>query len=159
MLKLYKTIQDMVGFTIAAMVLGLAGSFLGISIVKILGLNVVYPAVNQISGLSTLSFTVLLYTLFLGSIVEETIFRYIFLREILLKLCKTPPSFALVISSVAFGLIHLLNDGNWVYNLPQVVSTIGCGLVFGHAYRKNNLLFVIVLHTLYNLAMIGLSMI
>lgn len=61
----------------------------------------------------------------------------------------------LIITSVAFGLIHAMNvlaGADPILTLSQVVATTGIGLLLGAIYlRSGNLLTVIIIHSLHDI--------
>lgn len=99
-------------------------------------------------GLSIVGY--LAWSMFLVGVVEETIFRYILQDKILEKFLKWKSWMSVPFASVVFGAAHFANAGNWIENLPQVVGATCAGLVLGVAYKKRNLLFVILVHGLYD---------
>lgn len=94
-------------------------------------------------------------TLFVG-IGEETAFRGVALNAVGER---TTVFWAVVVSSVLFGTMHLSNlfsspAGSVV---PQVVITSLVGLLFGWVYvsTRGNLILLIVLHWLYDAALVA----
>lgn len=79
-----------------------------------------------------------------AGIFEELIFRYYILGRI--EYVTDSTLLAVVVSSLLFGLIHIL-DGGW----KSVISTRLFGIFFAVIYvLTGNLLVVIVIHTLWN---------
>jgi hypothetical protein len=84
----------------------------------------------------------------LAPVLEEMLFRGIFLRSFLRRHDRAT---AIVMSSALFGLAHL--------NVYQFVAGFGLGLLAGWLYeRTQSLLPCIVLHASYNCAVIGLGL-
>jgi len=83
----------------------------------------------------------------LGPIVEELIFR-----KAIFGLFKKNGS-AIVVSSLVFGAIHLLNESSLVESLVNGISYFIMGFVFGYIYIKNNrnIVVPIIVHILSNL--------
>lgn len=79
---------------------------------------------------------------FIGPIIEEFLFRFI-LIERTKKISGT--SFALIVSSILFGLLHF-------ENLQIIISSIIAGLIFGVVYiATKNIWCSIVAHSANNL--------
>lgn len=114
-----------------------------------LGLNSpVNSIIKNVFGLSNPTvnhFDTLIFLLgaaILGPIFEEIIFRGIILRGLLLSYS---PKYAIIISSVIFGLIHI--------KLFQIWGAILLGLFFGLIYYKTqNILITIILHSISNMS-------
>lgn len=95
-------------------------------------------------------------TMFMVGVFEEVVFRYIIQKKLFSNLLKFKPVGAIVAASVLFGCAHFVNPGPWLYNLPQVIGAACGGLFLGWAYRKKGLLFVILMHFLYNFTLSAL---
>ena len=84
----------------------------------------------------------------LAPVLEEMLFRGIFLRSFLKRYDRAT---AIVLSSALFGMAHL--------NLYQFLAGFGLGLLAGWLYeRTQSLLPCIVLHASYNSAVTGLGL-
>ncbi len=90
---------------------------------------------------------IFLSAVILGPIAEELIFRLS-----IFKLIKNE-IVALIVSALAFGLIHLLNEVTIVDALINGIVYISLGFVFGYLYIRNkkNIAVNIAIHILYNL--------
>lgn len=94
-------------------------------------------------------------TCLLTAVLEEIIFRYIIFDFILEKkhASKKGVFLSIIISSVIFGLFHILNafSGFSVGVLLQVVysTLIGCMCAFA-LYITSNVIYSIILHTVFN---------
>lgn len=111
----------------------------------------VLTSVNQLSIVETLhsgqAVMMIISVVLLGPIVEELIFR-----KSLFSLFKNK-KLAIIISSLIFGLIHLIAEpslASVIINLPAYLIP---GLVFGYFYAKNdeNILVPTIAHILSNL--------
>lgn len=111
----------------------------------------VLTSVNQLSIVETLhsgqAVMMIISVVLLGPIVEELIFR-----KSLFSLFENK-KLAIIISSLIFGLIHLIAEpslASVIINLPAYLIP---GLVFGYFYAKNdeNILVPTVAHILSNL--------
>lgn len=79
-----------------------------------------------------------------GPIIEEWMFRGIFLKSML---TKTGERNAILISAIVFGLVHMGASLNPV----KVVGAIGLGYYFGHIYAKHgSLVNTMILHSIVN---------
>ncbi len=79
----------------------------------------------------------------MGPLVEELIFR----RTIFVLLARKNIVIAFVISSLLFGLIHVVSAGDYLYIIPYFVM----GLTFAGAYQfSKNIWTPIILHMLWN---------
>jgi uncharacterized protein len=89
----------------------------------------------------------ILSAVILGPIVEELIFR----KAIFGLIRKN--SVALVVSSLVFGLIHLLNEQTFGELIVNGLSYFIMGLVFGYIYIRNNrnIIVPIIVHIVANL--------
>lgn len=98
-----------------------------------------------------LSFLIVLFDCLLIGVAEEGMYRGI-LMGALLK--KTKPVIAILISSVMFSLLHLLNllgglDSSEVVN--QMIFTFIMGLFLGSVYfYTKNILFPILFHSIWD---------
>lgn len=111
----------------------------------------VLTSVNQLSIVETLhsgqAVMMIISVVLLGPIVEELIFR-----KSLFSLFENK-KLAIIISSLIFGLIHLIAEpslASVIINLPAYLIP---GLVFGYFYAKNdeNILVPTIAHILSNL--------
>ena len=94
-----------------------------------------HPALSPFDSL-----TFLIGAIILGPIFEEIIFRGIFLRGLLFSYS---PKYAIIISSVLFGIIHVQPFQIW--------GAILLGLFFGLIYYKTqNIIITIILHSISN---------
>jgi membrane protease YdiL (CAAX protease family) len=93
---------------------------------------------------------VVAWSMFMVGLVEETLFRHILQHRILEGFLKIRPWLAISIASVVFGCAHFINPGDWLVNLPQVVGATFAGYYLGMKYRQFGLLFVIMVHAIYN---------
>lgn len=104
------------------------------------------------SGTFGLVSTVVL-SVFLAPIVEELVFRYAgfaILRKFKIS-SKLEPFIIILTTSLAFGLIHVLND-----DPLQLLFYAGLGGVLGYFYYRSNNIFVpILIHFMWNLFAIG----
>jgi membrane protease YdiL (CAAX protease family) len=89
----------------------------------------------------------ILSAVILGPIAEELIFR-----KAIFGLIKKN-SVALIVSSLVFGLIHLLNEETFSNLLVNGVSYFIMGLIFGYIYIRNkrNIMVPIIVHIVSNL--------
>jgi uncharacterized protein len=89
----------------------------------------------------------ILSAVILGPIVEELIFR----KAIFGLIRKN--SVALVVSSLVFGLIHLLNEQTFGELIVNGLSYFIMGLVFGYIYIRNNRNIIVptIVHIVANL--------
>lgn len=107
-------------------------------------------AANQAMIVETLnsngSFIMILSVVLLGPIVEELIFR-----KTIFSFFKNK-TFAILLSSLVFGLVHLTNESSLVTALINLPSYLIPGLVFGYIYAKNdeNLIAPTLTHILSN---------
>ncbi len=114
---------------------GYLGNFIGSTIVSILG--GADSSLNQ-SGIETLMFSkyaiiMVIIVVFIGPIVEELVFRkalHDFLRSL-----KFPVWLILIISSLLFGFIHVLDEGDLVQVFPYIFMGVALGGV--ELYSKN----------------------
>ncbi|MDR1756965.1 MAG: CPBP family intramembrane metalloprotease [Culturomica sp.] len=103
---------------------------------------------NAIKSLSSYAFTLSLIALFiplLSSVTEEIMFRYVFMFKH--SKFKVLQYTMLLLSSVAFGLIHYLARGSVAATIPYIFA----GLLFGSLYLwKKNIWYNIFTHMLFN---------
>lgn len=87
----------------------------------------------EIVLMSKYGFIMAIITMFIGPIVEELVFRKGIHQ--LLRGYKVPSWAILIISSILFGLIHVLDAGDFVYVFPYIFM----GLVLGglEIYSRN----------------------
>jgi len=78
---------------------------------------------------------------------EEAIFRYLVMDLLFTKVLKLSDNVALALSSLLFGLAHLLNGPG---HLPQVFEAIAMGAVLGYLYRRLGLWAPIFVHASFN---------
>lgn len=100
----------------------------------------------------TFQFDILLMTILVG-LAEEFCFRGL-LIPLFLKQFKGNAYYAVIGSSILFGLMHLINlkSISFGYVSIQVIFAISFGLLLGAIYVKtNNLLLVVTLHMLKDL--------
>lgn len=106
-----------------------------------LGLNGIgYSALESIESATSTSTTVsmFLYASIVGPIVEELVYRGFVLRSFQ----KYGKMFALIVSSVLFGVMHA--------NLPQGIFAFGVGLILGYVALEYSIVWSIVLHIINN---------
>ena len=100
-----------------------------------------YSIENDTSDLimSTPIWVVILVAVIIGPIIEELMFRKVFIDV----LGVYGDRIAIVFSAVAFGIFH--------GNFSQVLYATGIGLIFGYVYTKtSNILHTILLHIAIN---------
>lgn len=105
------------------------------------GLNLIgYSSMASMETASSTSTTIsmFLYAGFIGPIVEELVYRGIVMK----RLEKHGKFFALVISSILFGVMHM--------NLPQGIFATGVGLILGYTAMNYSLKWAIILHIINN---------
>ena len=83
-------------------------------------------------------FFMVLYVAIVGPIVEELVYRGFVMSSIK----KYGKVFAIVVSSVLFGVMHA--------NLPQVVFAVAVGLVLGYVAMEYSIGWAILLHIINN---------
>ncbi len=91
----------------------------------------------------------ILSSIVFAPIVEEIVFRYagFGVLKIAFRDFKYLPLLQIVITSLAFGLVHVLSD-----NILQILFYSGLGAVLGYIYYKSKNIFVpITIHLLWNL--------
>lgn len=122
----------------------------------------IYIAVNiqmvSLKGVPAINVVLMILDCFMVGLYEETIFRG-FVLSLLLKggiERRKQTIFAVVISSVAFGLMHLSNLSKTplIPVLYQVVYATIIGIAFSAILLRTNwnLMWCITLHTLYDIA-------
>ena len=108
-------------------------------------------AINQITIVRALNSPgmplMLLSAIILGPVVEELIFRKAMFG--LIRNVKV----ALIVSSLTFGAIHLLNEASLAHALVNGMSYFVMGFVFGYIYLRSNknIWIPIFVHVLSNL--------
>jgi uncharacterized protein len=94
------------------------------------------PALNQSNIEASLQAPgwplMLLSAMFLGPIVEELIFRKAFFAVF------KNPIIALFVSSITFGLIHVIAEPTFLDAVMTSIPYVLLGFVFGYIYLKNN---------------------
>jgi membrane protease YdiL (CAAX protease family) len=116
-------------------------------------------SINQIAIVRMLNsdgvIFIVLSAVFIGPIVEELIFR-----KSIFGLIKNQ-KFALVLSAVIFGAIHLTSEASLIEALINGISYFTMGVIFGYIYLKNNknIIAPIVIHILVNLVSVVASII
>lgn len=126
----------LVGFMIA--ILGQIGLSVLISFFVESGLDT--ETEQYMFEMSELSLIFLVIPVLIGPILEELVFRYAILGSFM-KRMKT--SYAVILSSLIFGLLHL--------SLINLVIYVFCGIVFSIIYIKTKSIFTpIMAHTFMN---------
>ena len=108
-------------------------------ILNLFGLSVL-EAMELATGYTD-TFSMFLYSCLFAPVVEEIVFRGLVMRG----LEKYGRWFAIVVSSILFGLFH--------GNPAQSPYAFAVGLVMGYAAMEYNLLWAMVLHMINNLAL------
>lgn len=127
----------------------IAGNMLTI-IVSSLFKERVVESVNQASIVDILSTNyaplMIIAVVLLGPIVEELVFR-----KSMFSLFKNKIA-ALIISSLAFGLIHVLGESSIQTMIIAIIPYLVPGLALGYIYLKNdeNIIIPIITHVLLN---------
>ena len=85
-----------------------------------------------------------IYACLVGPIVEELIYRGLVLHSFQ----KYGKMFALIVSSVLFGIMH--------GNLPQGIFATGVGLLLGYVAMEYSIVWSIVLHIINNMVLCDL---
>ncbi len=81
-------------------------------------------------------------TVLFAPVIEEVVFRYTIMSRPNLK-----PTSALLLSSVLFGLIHVISAGDYIY----IILYLAMGLALGYVYqRSQNIWYSIGVHFLQN---------
>ena len=98
------------------------------------------------------SYTIIsmLYIVIIGPVVEEFIFRGIFLRGLLTRYA---PTISIVATSLLFAIIHFnaAPEASLTANVTEVSYALLMGLILGEIYYKSCSLFLcIILHILAN---------
>lgn len=122
--------------------------FMGIQLPIVLIDMVVEKGLNQFGytaegGMETassgsLTITMFLYSSFIGPIVEELIYRGFVMRS----LEKYGKSFAIVVSSVFFGVMH--------QNLIQSIFAVVAGFILGYVAMNYSMKWSVILHIINN---------
>ena len=82
-------------------------------------------------------------TVLLAPVIEEVVFRFTVMGQ-----SKLNPTVALILSSVLFGLIHVVSAGDYIYVIPYLTM----GLALGYVYKRSqNIWYPIGVHFLQNL--------
>jgi membrane protease YdiL (CAAX protease family) len=108
-------------------------------------------SVNQSIILESLrgggAFLMILSAVILGPIVEELIFRKAFFGII------SNQKIAMVVSSLLFGLIHVLAEPTFLDLVINIIPYVIIGFVFGSIYIKHqkNIFIVTIIHMITNL--------
>lgn len=96
-------------------------------------------------------YSVLFYTIFAVGLFEEIFFRgYIYKK--LVDICEAK-WFAVLISSIIFGMCHLVGNGNLLQNMPQVLVSTIMGIfycVLREKIKNCALISLIVIHGIYD---------
>jgi len=87
---------------------------------------------------------------YVGS-VEEAVFRYMIQDRLFGFVCRLPEWASLILASIIFGSVHLLNPAGMPNTIPQAVGACFAGLWLGRIYRKQGLHMAILTHALYDL--------
>ena len=119
------------------------------------GLGATAPLIDNVPNL--VPAWKLAWHFFLVGCVEECVFRYVLQDRILGLFIKRWHWIAILIAAIAFGAMHFMNPGDWIYNLPQVMGATAAGLYLGKKYRERSLLFVILVHGGYDFLITVLS--
>ncbi|MCL1948882.1 MAG: CPBP family intramembrane metalloprotease [Turicibacter sp.] len=83
-------------------------------------------------------------TVLLAPLVEELIFR----KTLMGSMKKLPAVLSILISSMLFGLIHVVSGGDYIFIIPYMAM----GIPLGWSYYKNqNIWFPIGIHMMQNL--------
>ncbi len=81
-------------------------------------------------------------TVLFAPVIEEVVFRYTIMSRPNLN-----PTLALLLSSVLFGLIHVISAGDYIY----IILYLAMGLALGYVYqRSQNIWYSIGVHFLQN---------
>ena len=107
----------------------------------------VNQAIIEASLQSDGSILMILSAVFLGPVVEELIFRKAFFGII------KKEKLAMIISSITFGLIHVISEPTLLDLLINIIPYVVMGFVFGFLYVKHqkNLVIVTLVHIITNL--------
>lgn len=109
------------------------------AVLNLFGLSVLESM--ELATANTDTFSMFLYTALAAPVVEEIIFRGLVMRG----LEKYGKHFAILISSILFGLFH--------GNIVQSPYAFAVGLVLGYAAMEYNILWAMVLHMVNNLVL------
>ncbi|HOI86088.1 MAG TPA: type II CAAX endopeptidase family protein [Acholeplasmataceae bacterium] len=127
----------------------IASSFLSTYLSELLALDI-GEAVNQqaIIGAVQSNFGILMVisAVFIGPVIEELVFR-----KALFGLIKKD-SIALIVSTLIFGLIHVVGEASIAEAIVNGVSYFVMGFVFGYIYLKNerNIWVPTIVHIINN---------
>ena len=101
------------------------------------------PATHPVYQAASLSLPLLMALVVLGVVFEEWLFRGVLLR----KLVRFGRLRALALSSIVFGLFHLIDPGSYPFAfIPPTVA----GIFLGAAYLKGGLKVAVPAHIGYN---------
>lgn len=115
-----------------------AGSLIGMLISGFKGSEIINPVEEFLENSNI--FVQAIYTVLLGPIMEEYVFRKVLLNKV--KRFGDLP--AIMITAVAFGLTHL--------NLSQFIYGTTLGILFAYiALRTNTIRYTIIIHIMINL--------
>lgn len=106
-----------------------------------------------LKSINTLSFMISIFDLILSVIIEELIFRFIFLN-VLINDYKMKDYKAIILSSLFFSLIHLFNifTNDFVNVFAQIGYCLVLGLITGCFYLLSGKKWVpIAIHLIFNL--------
>jgi len=127
--------------TLIAEALMLFGSFIGNYMSHIIGLLLGFTPSNSLDEMleGTPIWLIILSVVILAPIVEEIIFR----KMIIDRLSRFGGAFSVIISSVAFALIHA--------NIYQFPYAFAVGLLLGYVYyRSGDIRYTIAIHMIMN---------
>ena len=156
--KKFKKSDALTMFKICAMglVAGYFGNYLGSMISMLFGGDT--GSANQAGVeqfiLSKYGIIFVIITVFVAPIVEELVFR----KAVhgILRAYNVPTGFILLISSVLFGLIHVISAGDFVYIFPYMFM----GLVLGGLeVNTKNIYPSIIVHMINNAAAVIMTLI
>ena len=88
-------------------------------------------------------FLMALTTVILAPLVEEIIFRMTLMRKTIFH-----PWVSILLSSLLFGLIHVIAAGDFIFALPYIAMGIPLGYSY---YKTQNIWYPIGIHVLQNL--------
>ena len=116
--------------------------------------NFIVVFLSKTNMYETYSATMILEDLVISILIsfnEELVFRVVLNKEMLIGLNRIK---TIVLSSLVFGLTHLLNInsfGSIPYVLLQVVYSFGVGLILSLIYTKTfNFIYVFIIHFLFD---------
>ena len=87
-------------------------------------------------------FPMLITSCICAPVVEELVFR-----KAIFKITKTP-ALGIIVSGLAFGLIHVINGGDYIQSIPYIISGVAFGTIY--VINKNNIWSCILVHALSN---------